>query len=79
MVDMGYSPGVRNFRFQMNAKRKLSVGKSAARMSFILQDEPFRQAGATRSPRVGNNASVINPIYGVVVRALDYVDPGLEG
>jgi len=59
---------IENFEFQMSATTKLGGGKEPAECSLY----PGRL-------RAENHASVIHPIYGVVLRALDYVHPGLEG
>ena len=67
----------------MNAKRKFPVEKEvdAALFFRFLMTKLSNRAGWDRSgrPRAENHASVIHPIYGVVLRALDYVHPDLEG
>jgi hypothetical protein len=68
----------------MNAKREFPVEKevdAALFFRFLRTKLSNSGQGWDRSGRLSaeNHASVIHPIYGVVLRALDYVYPGLEG
>lgn len=58
---------IENFKFEMNARTKLGGGEEPAECSLY-----------SGRPGAENNVSVIDLIYGVVLRALNCVHPGLK-